>query len=255
MSQRPVPGGPLLALGLPDGAIALGLTGHRPADPDACDAVVLEDRDGSGREALIESLDRFLDGCAVDRRGLSAVVFEAGPGPFSRVRTACAVAQGIGFGLSIPVGAFDSLLLEAACAQAGGAPSRTARILVLNLARPGEFHAAAYTARDERWEILSAPRELALADVPAWRADTPAVEGAGADVLAGDGWARIGAAAPANASGRPRPDPVDRVTTLARLAAGLAAWGPASGSGPVYLREKVALDVHEQAALRAARPR
>src|SRR5262245_30043454 len=50
-------------------------------------------------------------GVAMD--ALDAIAFGQGPGAFTGLRTACAVAQGLAFGLDKPVLAVDSLMLVA----------------------------------------------------------------------------------------------------------------------------------------------
>ncbi|MEZ5660213.1 MAG: tRNA (adenosine(37)-N6)-threonylcarbamoyltransferase complex dimerization subunit type 1 TsaB [Burkholderiaceae bacterium] len=241
-----------LAIGLPDGLAAVALCGHRQDDPVAADAVVVDDRSDAGmRDGLIAAIGDLLARCGVARGDLSAVAFEAGPGGFSRIRAACAVAQGLGYGLDIPVGAFDSQLLRAMCARASSLIAGPARVLVARDARMGEAYVSAFEHRDGVWSTILEPAVCALEALPAWAAALPGTE---LPVLvAGDLRQRLLGAAHPDWREAPEPDPVDLVLTLVRAAPQAARWGDAISAAPTYMREKVALDITEQAALRAAR--
>jgi len=60
---------------------------------------------------------------------LQAIAFGAGPGAFTGLRTACAVAQGLGFGAGLPLVPLDSLMIVAEGARNGAStsPRATAR--------------------------------------------------------------------------------------------------------------------------------
>jgi tRNA threonylcarbamoyl adenosine modification protein YeaZ len=88
-------------------------------------------------------------GCALPQltlADLQAIVFGSGPGSFTGLRTACAVAQGLAFGADVPVLPFDTLLAVAeearwAQVQAGAiAPDTALTVLALLDARMDEMY-------------------------------------------------------------------------------------------------------------------
>jgi tRNA threonylcarbamoyladenosine biosynthesis protein TsaB len=94
---------------------------------------------------------------------VQAIAFGQGPGAFTGLRTACAIAQGLALGLNLPVIALDTLMAvaesarreEPAIAQAlsnGAGP-----LWVLQDARMSEVYAAAYTWSDGVWLQVQAP--------------------------------------------------------------------------------------------------
>ena len=87
---------------------------------------------------------------------LDAICFGAGPGSFTGLRTACAVAQGLGYGAGVPVLAVDSLLAvaEEARAQALG-DQATCCITALLDARMNEMYAATWTWDGALWTEVS----------------------------------------------------------------------------------------------------
>lgn len=177
---------------------------------------------------------------------LDAIAFGRGPGAFTGLRTACAVAQGLAFGLQRPVLAIDSLALvaEDARTQLGAAAEA---LWVAMDARMDEVYAAPYRWVDGAWQALRAPALWTLpALAAAWREAPPAC-------VAGSALAAFGARLPVgNAS---RVDAVhDRSAALAHLAR--AAWQRGEGIDaaqalPLYLRDKVALTTAEREAAKA----
>lgn len=182
-------------------------------------------------------------------RDLAAIGFGRGPGAFTGLRTSCAVAQGLAFGLGLPVLPIDSLMLVAEQArQRLGAPLDL-DIAVAQDARMGEVYAARYRWHQGRWAVLQAPALWAPAALArAWAADPPAWAcGSGQPLLACD----------LTTACQPGPVAVgdDRAAALIELAA--LAWhdGAAVDAAlalPLYLRDKVAQTTAERAAARAA---
>lgn len=276
------PVGPIAALCLLDGVIGLGLA-LGPSDPRLESLLVASD-DAHQGDLLLPSLQRLLDDAGLARGSLAGIAFDAGPGGFTRVRVACAISQGVALGLGVPVAPFDSLVLAAHTARRQLASERLgpSLILVLEDARMGEVYSAAFTTDGDDDLSLQPVAEAsmfryeALADWLAARVAGPGPAGGGGAtslVLSGSAWQRLlpgtspdddalvqrlRQAVPAMASfasivDATRPDPLLRVQVLAGAARTHAQWLPAEQAQPIYLRNKVALDIHEQAAARARR--
>jgi tRNA threonylcarbamoyladenosine biosynthesis protein TsaB len=178
--------------------------------------------------------------------GLDAIAFGRGPGAFTGLRTACAVAQGLAFGLGRPVLAIDSLALvaEDARAQQGAAAES---LWVAMDARMDEVYAAPYRWADGTWHALRAPALWTLpALAAAWQEAPPACV-AGSALAAFGARLRLGNALCVGAVR-------DRAAALARLAR--TAWQRSEGIDaaealPLYLRDKVALTTAEREAAKA----
>lgn len=172
---------------------------------------------------------------------LDAIVFGRGPGSFTGLRTACAVAQGLGFGAGVPLLPVDTLLAvaEEARAQAGV----TEVVAVLD-ARMEEVYVAAYAYATGAWQEHQPPRLARPEEVqPAvgW-----ALAGNALQIYAG----RLGAAAHEVAV-------LPTAAALLRLAPALLAAGqavPAADALPLYIRDKVAQTTEERAARRETKP-
>jgi tRNA threonylcarbamoyladenosine biosynthesis protein TsaB len=179
---------------------------------------------------------------------LDAIAFSRGPGAFTGLRTACAVAQGLALGVGKPVLALDSLLLlaEDACEQAGRPEGFEAWVAMD--ARMEEAYAAAYRwdASDDHWQVQQAPALYTLpALAEAWSRQPPAA-------VAGNALAAFGDRLPAG-DARVFAQEQDRSAALLRLAQGAWRRGEAFDAAdalPLYLRDKVALTTAEREAKR-----
>ncbi|MBT9441436.1 MAG: tRNA (adenosine(37)-N6)-threonylcarbamoyltransferase complex dimerization subunit type 1 TsaB [Acidovorax sp.] len=176
---------------------------------------------------------------------LEAIVFGRGPGSFTGLRTACAVAQGLAFGAragqGVPVLPVDTLL--AVAEEARHAHGCTQVVAVLDARMDEVYHARCeWVAAEGRWHTEA---DFGL--------------GAPESVLAPAGWTVAGNArtpygerlAPTAAHMAALPT----ATALLRLAPALLAADegvPASDALPRYIRDKVAQTTAERAALRAA---
>ena len=184
------------------------------------------------------------------RTQLDAVAVGRGPGAFTGVRLAIALAQGIALALDRPVVPVSTLAVLATRAPADG----PAQILAAIDARMGEVYAAAFARQgDGTLRPLDAERVLPPGAVALPGGHDGEWQGVGTGFAASDGvlarrlqpvLARIDAAALPHAS------------DLARLAVAAFARGealPPERVEPAYLRDNVALTLAEQQALRAAK--
>lgn len=185
-------------------------------------------------QALLSEAGLALSDC-------DAVAFGAGPGSFTGVRTACGIAQGLAFGLDVPV--VPVVTLEAmaqACMERTGATD----VLALLDARMGEVYWAQYRF-DGAWRAIVEPALASPVDVMP----------SGDVTVCGNG---IAACAQAFA-GRPFAanglgDISPHATQVARLAAIALARGEsvaAHDAQPIYLRNKVALTTSERMKAKA----
>lgn len=198
---------------------------------------VFEAQGGAQASArMLPELKTLLAGAGVAMADLDAIAFGQGPGAFTGLRTACAVAQGLAFGLDKPVLAVDSLMLVAEDARAQGAGDD---IWVAMDARIGEIYAAHYHWADEAWQIVEAPALYKPEVLAAHWGEPVAVAGTALNEYA----EALGS--------RPRAWPQARSRAQALGALALAAWQrgetrDAADALPVYVRDKVALTTAER---------
>jgi tRNA threonylcarbamoyladenosine biosynthesis protein TsaB len=194
---------------------------------------------------LIPQIERLLQQAGLELRQLQAIAFGRGPGVFTGLRTACAVAQGLAFGASLPVVPVDSLLIVAEGARFAQ-PDAPADIDVAMDARMGEVYAGRYRWSGMRWQQRLEPALLTLEALnAAWVQEPP-------DCVAGSALQALGDRLLSGAAIRVAQD-IDRAAALMRLAQ--QTWRDDGGVDaalalPVYLRDKVALTVAERQALR-----
>lgn len=183
---------------------------------------------------LVPAVLALLQQATLTLSELDAIAFGRGPGAFTGLRTACAVAQGLAFGANLPVLPVDTLhaMAEEARHQHG------ARQVVVALdARMDEVYTARFdfdldaAAQDTGFNVV-APEAL--------RAELPWV-------LAGNAFAAYGERLP---TGVPRLAVLPTATALLRLAPALLATGRAvhaDDAMPLYIRDKVAFTTQERA--------
>jgi tRNA threonylcarbamoyladenosine biosynthesis protein TsaB len=175
-------------------------------------------------ELALPMLEKLLQG-----RSLDAVAFGAGPGAFTGLRIACALAQGLAFARNLPVLGVSSL---EALAQESGAE----RVVTCVDARMREVYYAALEKRAGRWHEVIAPQ-----CVPPQAAPRPPGEGW---IGCGNGFAVYGNMGFAKVF----PEVHPTALAVAQLAARKLAAGEgvdAALASPVYLRDKVALTKEE----------
>jgi tRNA threonylcarbamoyladenosine biosynthesis protein TsaB len=105
--------------------------------------------------ALIPAIMGLLDEAQLSLKELDAIAFGQGPGAFTGLRTACAVAQGLALGAKLRLLPIDSLLMLAHAALSSN--PQFLRVLSVLDARMGQVYAAAYEHGPEGWHCLEAP--------------------------------------------------------------------------------------------------
>jgi tRNA threonylcarbamoyladenosine biosynthesis protein TsaB len=183
-------------------------------------------------ELVLPMLQRLLGLQKMSLQELHCVAFGAGPGSFTGLRIACALAQGLALPRALPVLGVSTL---EALAQESGAR----RVAACIDARMREVYYSALEKEGARWREVIPAQCLAPQAVPR---------------PAGEGWVGCGSGFEAYGDlGFARTLP--QVHPTAAAVAALAAPRFAAGEGvdaalaaPVYLRDKVALTKEEQAA-------
>jgi tRNA threonylcarbamoyladenosine biosynthesis protein TsaB len=186
---------------------------------------------------LMQMADAVLAEAGLKLQALDGIAYGEGPGSFTGLRIACAVAQGLAFSADLPVAGIGTL-------QAMAAASDAPRVICCLDARMQEVYHAAYELRDGLWHEVSAPRVCAPAAVP---------------LIDGAGWTGCGSGFTAYGDvlrqrlgtglSVLRTDVYPHARDIARLAAPVFAAGrglPAEQAAPVYVRDKVALKTAER---------
>jgi len=195
---------------------------------------------------------------------LQAVVFGRGPGAFTGLRTACAVAQGLALGADLPVLPIDTLLAVAEEARVAHAATRAApvtRVLAVMDARMEQVYVAAYeftpnasavtadtNLMQGTWHCVQAPA-LHSPESLHW----PAQWSQDSFMAAGNAWAVYAGRWPA-ALIAPQQMALPTAAALLRLAP--AAWAagqavPPEAALPLYIRDKVAQTTDERMQIKA----
>ena len=200
--------------------------------------------------ALIPAVLAMLAEADMPLASLDAIVMGRGPGSFTGLRTACAVAQGLAFGGGIPVLPVDTLLAVAEEARfqrvQAGASDADLTVLALLDARMDEVYSATYrhvAGAGGGWQAVSPLQVCAPQNVPA-PADNV--------LLAGNAFDAYGERL---AGGGERCSALPTAAALLRLAPALWAQGlavPAEQAMPLYIRDKVANTTAEREAMKAA---
>ena len=205
--------------------------------------------------ALIPAIQRLLAQAGWRLDELDAIVFGRGPGAFTGVRTACAVAQGLAFAArpaGLPVLPLDTLWAVAEEARATlvasgqAAPHTIAAVLD---ARMDEVYLARYAVTGDRLSPLEAPRLCRPEDLDSV---VPALPGT---VLAGNAAAVYGDRWAPALRALPQVFALPTAASLLRLAPEALAQGlavDAAGAQPLYVRDKVAQTTVEREAIKRA---
>ncbi len=211
--------------------------------------VFTHDGEGGAKASatLIPAVMAVLARSGATLQSLDAIAFGRGPGAFTGLRTACAVAQGLAFGAGKPVLPIDTLLAVAEDAR-GGDP-RAQRVWAVMDARMSEVYAAQYAFVDGAWAVLDAAM-LTTPDALAerWRQAPPELIAGNALGVFGEAWRTVDA--------RLAPDALPRARAMLPLAQ--TAWRAGAAVDPalalpLYLRDKIAQTALEREATRAAK--
>jgi tRNA threonylcarbamoyladenosine biosynthesis protein TsaB len=134
---------------------------------DLGDVGVLARTEPGGARAsqrLLPLVQELLAEAGISLQDIGLIGFGAGPGAFTGLRAACAAAQGLGFGLDIPVAPVHTLLAVAESAEGPAALAPT--LLVANDARMGELYWA-LAQRDAQGNLaLVAPQSASALSPP-----------------------------------------------------------------------------------------
>lgn len=188
------------------------------------------DLPNGGSEWLLPAVQALLADAGLSLGRLDGIAFGAGPGSFTGLRLAAGCAQGLAFGLDLPVlgvGTLEALALA----------SGEAKVFACIDARMNEVYTAAYADGAEVLApAVTPPGEVRLPPGDGW-------------VGCGDGFAAYAGLLPVPA--RVRADLLPTAAAVARLAAPRLARGeglPAAQAAPWYVRDKVALTTAERLA-------
>ncbi|MEK8053519.1 tRNA (adenosine(37)-N6)-threonylcarbamoyltransferase complex dimerization subunit type 1 TsaB [Ideonella sp. DXS22W] len=209
---------------------------------------------------LVPVLQQLLQQGGESLGALDAIAFGVGPGAFTGLRTACAVAQGLGFGAGLPLLPIDSLLLVAEAARATQADGGAGAWWVAVDARMDEVYAAEYRHdAGTGWHTVTPPALYTLAALAArWEAAAPVRVAGNAPRVFGARLPLQGVRCiePVEAPGE-MAETCEGGRAAALLTLAEAAWArgdaiAADQALPLYLRDKVALTTEERLRQRAA---
>ena len=192
-------------------------------------------------------------GMALDE--IEAIAFGRGPGSFTGLRTACAVAQGLAFGANhgagIPVLPIDTLMAvaeEARFQQTGAMTADDAPLHITALldARMDEMYVQSYEFNSGLCTSIKGCELIRPENL---------VPGPAVRLLAGNVFGVYAGRLPAALAALPCVEAFPTATALLRLAPALAAAGQcveAALALPLYVRDKVAQTTDERARIKAA---
>jgi tRNA threonylcarbamoyladenosine biosynthesis protein TsaB len=192
---------------------------------------------------------------------LDALCFGSGPGSFTGLRTACAVAQGFAFGADLPVLPISSLWAVAEDARFTHAPhAHSLQVTALLDARMDEIYAASFFWCEGSWRETTAamafkPEALALplAQGSLVQAASSSASTHSLSALAGNVFERYADRLPVALAGVARWNASPTAQAMLRLAPALLAAGGAVAAEfalPTYVRDKVAQTSAERAAIK-----
>ncbi|MEO0345012.1 MAG: tRNA (adenosine(37)-N6)-threonylcarbamoyltransferase complex dimerization subunit type 1 TsaB [Pseudomonadota bacterium] len=199
------------------------------------EGTALQERHEPGAHAshIMAMIDTALEDGGIEMNALGGIVYGQGPGSFTGVRIAVALAQGLAAGLSVPVLGVSSLAVLAQVAVAAN-PGRA--LLVVQDARMGEVYAGTYAPNVAGIVRATGADRLLEPDAVTALKDGVVLGGAlqSMPALA----ARLEDCGMMTAPELMLPS-ARELLVLAR-AAGDTGWTPAANAAAVYLRQQVA---------------
>jgi tRNA threonylcarbamoyladenosine biosynthesis protein TsaB len=187
-------------------------------------------------QSVLPMIQELLAEAGIALKDCDAIAFGSGPGSFTGVRTACGIAQGLAFGVNLPVVPVVTLdAMALACHQQTGA----AEVLTVLDARMGEVYWAQYQF-DSTAGVTVAPRVVLAPALSAPEAVVPQ----GVVTACGNGCTAYAEALSGKdfAAGA-HPEVMPHAAQIAQLAAIAYAAGAtvtAADAQPLYLRNKIA---------------
>lgn len=189
-------------------------------------------------ELLLPMLEEMLEQAKLVLSDFDGIAFGAGPGSFTGLRIACGVAQGLAFGVGLPVVGVCTL-------EALAEASRAARAVAAIDARMGEIYHGAYEKSEEgRWRAVQEPNLCLPAHAPQ---------------VPGSGWTGCGSGFAVHGEELKRryrrrlseilPELVPHAKEIAQLAVPRFERGEGSdpaSAAPLYIRNKIALKESER---------
>ncbi len=202
---------------------------------------------------LIPAVLALLAEAGLELGELDAIAFGRGPGSFTGLRTACAVAQGLALGANhgagLPVLPIATLMAvaEEARFQRDGASQQALRVTALLDARMDEMYVQGFEFNGGQCRALG---ECELVRPENCEPD------AAAGLLAGNVFGVYAGRLPAGLAAAAQIEALPTATALLRLAPQLAAAGQCVSADlalPLYVRDKVALTTEERERVKAAK--
>jgi tRNA threonylcarbamoyladenosine biosynthesis protein TsaB len=210
--------------------------------------------------SLIPAILQLLADAGLRLDQLDAIAFGRGPGSFSGLRTACAVAQGLALGAGLPVLPIDSLraLAEEARFQWALDHAAPPTITALLDARMDEMYVQSFRWVDGACHalapcVLLRPEALQLGAVLQAAQDSNPAAPSMPHGLAGNVFEVYAGRLPSLTQNCVRLTALPSAAAMLRLAPSLLAAGAALDAAhalPLYIRDKVALTTDERAEVK-----
>lgn len=200
------------------------------------------EEEGSRQQArkILSLVENCLNKADISKQQLQSICWAAGPGSFTGLRIATAVAQGLAYALDLPLTPISSLDAMAAAASSTKPLAKGGKLLAITDARMGEYYWAAFEYDSNRDEMtrLCEDRLSSMEQI-----DCPSNSNPNLALIVGSG-------AEAFESSAPKIDnSIARASDLFALAEKTISKGgqiTAMEAEPVYLRSKSAWKTLEQ---------